>query len=448
MKAIQVTFDTHAPDEWNTPVPVEVFDDAMRRIGAPRILPLAHGGTIDVDHAGRYYVTATLPTGESVGTSVDVGESERAPADAVLVPGESSPWETLAWAFTRQRLPREAGATRGPASRGGERATRDFGLGADVFGPDRPTLPALAVDVLTMSDRRTQWTLQRASDETSWQAGVRDADPRLLGQLAIPRIIGGPVPPVRPSVRWYPLFVRYQTRSRQGTPLSALVAVPTGPAIVEDAQRDSIVLFVRAVAVSAEAPTVQTLVRGARAKAESLLSYFENGVFSAVHQLGADVIGEAIRLLEEKLEDPFGAAIAGYVLLRTAARPEEQQARQAWMRNLANWFPRIPDGAVIYGASLLRGADAGDPEAPSRVDEARTYLLEAVARGIPTYTMGLRLLFDSLRALGEERGDDTELAAALARVRTVAAYADWTAQTTTLAYAERAPLANVLAING
>jgi hypothetical protein len=123
-------------------------------------------------------------------------------------------------------------------------------------------------------------------------------------------------------------------------------------------------------------------------------------VFTAVHRLGASVIDKAVSLLADKLEDPFGASIAGYVLLRMAARPQEQLVRQGWMKKLANWFPLIPHGAVIYGASLLRDEAAEDD--PAVVVETRSYLLGAVSRGIPTYTMGLRLLFDKLRSLAEQ----------------------------------------------
>ncbi len=61
----------------------------------------------------------------------------------------------------------------------------------------------------------------------------------------------------------------------------------------------------------------------------------------------------------------------------------------------------------------------------------------AVERGIPTYTIGLRLLFDALRGLTQQRNDD-EVAAALARVRQIAAYADWTSQTTTFSFPQQA----------
>lgn len=442
MNVIQVMFDTHAPDEWNTPVPVEVFDDAMRRVGEPRVLYLARGGEIHVDRAGRYYVMATLPTGESVGASVDVAATGALPAAAMLVPGESSPWESLAWAFTRQRLPGEREI---PIPDPVEPTPSSFGLETVVAKVVKSLVPNLDVDVLGMSDRRERWTLERVHDKTSWDTNVHHADPRLLGQLTIERL---PFVPVNPNKvdhqikRWYPLFVRYRTRSRRGARIFTLVAVPAGQTLGGDQRLESVVLFARADAVSADAPPVQALVSGARAQAETLLSYFENGVFTAVHQLSANVVQEAVSLLWDKLEDPFGAAIAGYVLLRTAARPKEQEDRQGWMRNLAKWFPLIPDGAVIYGASLLRSEE----DNPTRVDEARTYLLEAVSRGIPTYTMGLRLLFDTLRSLAEKRENDAELAAALARVRAIAAYADWTAQTTTLTYPVRTPASSPLEI--
>jgi hypothetical protein len=183
------------------------------------------------------------------------------------------------------------------------------------------------------------------------------------------------------------------------------------------------VLFVLTEDSVAPAATVQTLVRGAAAPAETLLAYLDNGVFATAHRLSERVVDAAVEILRDKREDPFGAALAGYLLLRTGKILPE---KQAWMRNLRDWFPLIPDGPVVCGTALLRAGD---------VEGARENLLEAVIRGIPTYTIGLRMLFDALSALAEEREGDTELATALAKVRAVTAYADWTRQTTTLTYA-------------
>jgi len=430
MRAINVRFDTHAPNEWNTPVPIEVFDDAMKRVGQPRVLRLASGGELEVDRPGRYYVLATLPTGESVGASVEVTEDAKAPADAVLVLGESSPWETLAWAFTRQRLPRERAADKVLPVERFEFVPMG---GVSLEGAAR-------VDVLGMADRRGRWILEPTHDATSWDPHVQNADPRLLGQLTIRRLPHVPIDPGERhhrNARWYPLLVRYRLPTRGGA--TTFVAVPAGQAVGEDHRQETVVLFARPDGVTAGS-TVRTLVSGARAEAEALLSYFENGVFAAARHLSEDLVGRAVSLLWDKLEDPFGAAMAGYVLLRTAANPRDRQDKEGWMRNLANWFPLIPDGPVIYAASLLRRHPNDDP---AHLVEARSYLLEAVARGIPTYTIGLRLLFDTLRSLAEERERDAELAAALAKIRAVAAYADWTAQTTTLTYSNPTALEGV-----
>ena len=66
-----------------------------------------------------------------------------------------------------------------------------------------------------------------------------------------------------------------------------------------------------------------------------------------------------------------------------------------WGRNLADWFPDLPDGCVVWAAQLMH-------ERSSDPAEIRKYLLEAVKRGVPVYTEGLRLITDGLRLMGEE----------------------------------------------
>ena len=426
MRGIRVSFDTDAPSERNIPVHVEVFNEQMVPVST-EVLPLDYGGTIAVTGAGRYLVTATLPTGESIRTSVEVKADADGSTSAVLTLGESSPSEELSWAFTRQRLPRAFGAARNFMS-----------PGFVSSGSVRP----LGVRTLRFVEGR--WRLDESNALTLWSTDVREADNRLLGRLAIPRAFGSPIPPsaMEPlGTQWYPLFVHYKVPSADGTTLSGLVAVPHGPAIAEEELVASEILFVRADgALMTGAPT-RTLVRGARTSAEALLSYLENGVFSAVRQVGTEVISEAVRHLEGKQDDPFGAAIAGYVLLRTGVGLKGVLNQRAWMKNLADWFPQIPDGAVIYAASLMRGEDG---QQSSRIEEARDYLLKAVNRGIPTYTIGMRMVFDTLRSLVAARTDDEELGEAFARVCSAAAYTDWSAQTTTLTFSNDARLEGIL----
>jgi hypothetical protein len=78
--------------------------------------------------------------------------------------------------------------------------------------------------------------------------------------------------------------------------------------------------------------------------------------------------------LREKVESPLSATIAGIILLR--ARRYEQLHN--WLRNLANWFPSIPDGPVLWAEQLLQQEqDAlGSPEVIE-------HLLRLNARGLP-----------------------------------------------------------------
>jgi hypothetical protein len=126
-------------------------------------------------------------------------------------------------------------------------------------------------------------------------------------------------------------------------------------------------------------------------------------------------------LLWGKRTDPVSAVIAGYHMVRTGRvdRPE-------WLENLVAWFPSFADTAVIRGASALLDEDSTVCRA-----KAREYLIEATRRGIPAYTVGLRLLFDGLRRLVEKDFNDDPLQEALAAVRAVAAYADWGSTQTT-----------------
>jgi hypothetical protein len=129
-------------------------------------------------------------------------------------------------------------------------------------------------------------------------------------------------------------------------------------------------------------------------------------------------------LLEMKKDDPFGAAIAGYYLLRMAKLDQLQ-----WMKNLADWFIEVPDGAIVYAIGLLRSSWQ-----PEQRLQAMSYLVEAARRGIPLYTAGLRLLFDHLRSFAREFASDMAVKEALERIRSVAAHADWEALTTTIVF--------------
>jgi hypothetical protein len=101
-------------------------------------------------------------------------------------------------------------------------------------------------------------------------------------------------------------------------------------------------------------------------------------------QEAAGVIENAEMLLQQKMADPFGAALGGYALHRSG-----QLARlHHWPQNLAGMFPWLPDGAVIAGEELaLEGDHAG----------ALAFVCDAARRGLPVFAVGFSLLASRLR---------------------------------------------------
>jgi hypothetical protein len=101
-------------------------------------------------------------------------------------------------------------------------------------------------------------------------------------------------------------------------------------------------------------------------------------------QEAASVGGDAEHLLEQKMADPFGAALGGYALLRSG----QLERLHHWPRNLADWFPWLPDGAVIAGEEAALEGDH---------TLAIQYVCDAARRGLPVFGAGLSLLASRLR---------------------------------------------------
>jgi Caspase domain len=85
-------------------------------------------------------------------------------------------------------------------------------------------------------------------------------------------------------------------------------------------------------------------------------------------------------VIEKKIESPLAAIIASLVLLR-ANRLD--RVPQRWLRNLARWFPQLPDGAILFAELRLREKPATKEEAGRAVREAALYLSMVLDRGIP-----------------------------------------------------------------
>jgi hypothetical protein len=85
-------------------------------------------------------------------------------------------------------------------------------------------------------------------------------------------------------------------------------------------------------------------------------------------------------VIEKKIKSPLAATVAALVLLR-ANRLD--RLPQAWLKNLADWFPQLPDGAILYAERRLREKQTTKTGATRALEEAAEYLLMVSERGIP-----------------------------------------------------------------
>jgi hypothetical protein len=113
---------------------------------------------------------------------------------------------------------------------------------------------------------------------------------------------------------------------------------------------------------------------------DAVARYLQGGLL----QEAAGVIENAETLLQQKMADPFGAALGGYALIRSG----QLDRLHHWPQNLANNFPYLADGAVIAAEELaLEGDHAG----------ALGFVCDAARRGLPVFGAGFSLLASRLR---------------------------------------------------
>jgi hypothetical protein len=128
----------------------------------------------------------------------------------------------------------------------------------------------------------------------------------------------------------------------------------------------------------------------------SALGYVQNGALrEAAELIDFDAAND---LLFHKMSSPLAAAVGGYLLVlgldRAAYRSKARDWR-AWVDNLCNWFPWLPDGAILKAAKyfVLRDQDRNG---------ALEALMTAYDRGLPFFTFGLTLLLEGMRRFANE----------------------------------------------
>jgi hypothetical protein len=170
-------------------------------------------------------------------------------------------------------------------------------------------------------------------------------------------------------------------------------------------------------------PPFHVIVGSGSPTMQSLVGFLTSGDFDSARSVGDQWLNAAEQMLREKLMDAVAAAVAGYFLLRVG----EHSRLHDWTRNLADLVPWLPDGPVIRAYHVL---SQNDPD----LREVRQRLLEAVARGVPLYTEGLRMLYDALHMMNTRtQGDDPQLQQAFETIRQYAATARWKSPVTSFA---------------
>ena len=95
-------------------------------------------------------------------------------------------------------------------------------------------------------------------------------------------------------------------------------------------------------------------------------------------------------VLSEKTKSPLSAAIATLLLVKS----RHWERLHDWPRNLANWFPQLSDGCVLWAEQLL--VSGGDSA------EALRYLLMLKDRRLPVLSPVLAMAYSRLREFQEE----------------------------------------------
>ena len=143
----------------------------------------------------------------------------------------------------------------------------------------------------------------------------------------------------------------------------------------------------------------------------AVIGYLGSGLLPTAEKL----VKTATDMLYDKMVNPIAAAAGAYVMV-FAEKSNERDEWHKWVENLMNWFPWLPDGAIIHSwLKLIYGNKNKD------LVEARKNLLEGFRRGLPFYSKGVKMLLDGLTIFANDAGHkDIEIEDALKTVRRIA----------------------------
>lgn len=352
--------------------------------------------------AGRYIVSATLPSGATLTEDIEAREGEETP---VTLDASGSPYETHSWQYLMGNIEpysvyHDPSMIPVPRSTGSRYIIRPDG--ADLRGDAEPP-PIGQTKVTWIADsKRASWSFESM---IALAAGAAHAPIADLIADSPPEVVPDP----DESDGTSHLF-RFGVAGPVGGPsrfhgarqflvveLADAAYLVTLPAPWDSAQIEVLVNARQSPTGSAIAVTVRDPAVGAA------LTYLARGAFDAAATLFTDVES----MLYRKVRNPLAAAAGGYVLIGRDVADEPRQW-DSWLDNVRDWFGWMSDGSVLWAVRRLRQA-----KTERDLQQARAGLIEAYDRGVPVYTLGLSWLMDGL----SEFPDDPECAWRLARAR-------------------------------
>jgi len=153
----------------------------------------------------------------------------------------------------------------------------------------------------------------------------------------------------------------------------------------------------------------------------AVLGYLNRGELSAALTSGKPALNYGEELLQGKLFNPFAATVGGYVLMKGTTDFEGQSLFwYDWINNLCEYFPFLPDGAILNGWLKLY------QRKNDYLQEACNLFLEAFYRGIPYYSKGVEMLLDGLQIISssDRYKQDDEVKKALTIIQKLALRVD------------------------
>jgi hypothetical protein len=400
------------------PLPVEIVsqDGSVRRA----VMTLTPGWRTlaGVEGPGSYLIRSELPSGRWITETVTVPDQARGPGEAAaevtLDIGAEETASVVAFAepvadaqslASRESLVRQTSLKRLP-----DRAA--VGLEAAL---------ASAADPLSEAGVSVEYGLFEEWSAAPSDAGTPPGETLLLRRAGsnttvLPGSISLTEHPgwASNSKRWRPLLVRVELPSSgNGTPGGeALVVWPPSPgtqplSLIADPSTGQ----------NRDAPPLLGLWDSGDPAADALFAFVQGGALDSAREAAPLLIEQAESYLMGKATDPIRATLAAYALFKVG------RIKQDWTNNLADWFPHLPDGAILYGWCLNR---AGKAEA------ARDYFHTALTRGVPMYSKGIRYLRDGLKFLQGLYPGDAQVQADATRAYRIAAAANPDSEVTCL----------------